>query len=201
MGTEPNLPAGPARPLAGGLTVLTGILRLVPHPSNFTPVTALGLYGGARLPLAQALALPLGVMVLSDVILHYVVYPGFPPFHPWVYASLVINVLLGRLVRHTNSPAKIAAVVLVASVQFFLLTNFGAWLGSPFYPQTPAGLAACYTAGLAFVGPNSVPPVGFFGNMLAGDLFFTAALFGLHAVLARTAFPAERVSPAVQHDG
>lgn len=201
MEKDPNHPAGPARPLAGSLTVLAGVLRLVPHWWNFTPVTALGLYGGARLPLAQALTLPLAVMALSDVILHYVVYPGFPPFHPWVYASLVINVLLGRLLRHTNSPAKIAAVVLVASVQFFLLTNFGAWLGSPIYPQTPAGLATCYAAGLAFVGPNSVPPLGFFGNMLAGDLLFTAALFGLHTVLARTAFPAERVGVVVQHDG
>src|SRR5215831_11265170 len=128
MEKEPTPPASTARPLAGSLTVLAGVLRLVPHWWNFTPITALGLYGGARLPLAQALTLPLAVMALSDVILHYVVYPGFPPFHPWVYASLVINVLLGRLLRHTNSPAKIAVVVLVASLQFFLLTNFGAWL-------------------------------------------------------------------------
>src|SRR5437660_1234417 len=124
MGKETNTPSGPARPLAGGLTVLAAVLRLVPHPPNMTPVTALGLYGGARLPLGQALALPLAVMALSDVILHYVVYPGYPPFQPWVYVSLVVNVLLGRLLRRTNSPAKVAAVALLASVQFFLLTNF-----------------------------------------------------------------------------
>ena len=194
MEKEAKLPTGPARPLAGGLTILAAVLRLVPHPPNLTPVTALGLYGGARLPLAQALALPLAVMVLTDVILHYIVYPGFPPFHPWVYASLAINVFLGRLLRHTVSPVKIAAVTLLASVQFYLLTNFGMWLEGPFYPHTPAGLIACYTAALPFFGPNAPPPLGFFGNAVAGDLLFTAALFGLHAVLARAAFPAERVS-------
>jgi hypothetical protein len=198
MEKESTLPANPARPLAGGLTVLAAVLRLVPHPPNMTPVTALGLYGGARLPLAQALALPLAVMALSDVILHYAVYPGYPPFQPWVYASLALNVLLGRLLRRTTSPVTIAVVTLLASLQFFLLTNFGAWLGSPFYPQTPDGLAACYAAGLPFFGPSAPPPFGFFGNMVAGDLLFTAALFGLHALLARAAFPAERVSAAAR---
>jgi hypothetical protein len=194
MEKEPTPPAGPARPLAGGLTLLAAVLRLVPHWPNMTPVGALGVYGGARLPLAQALVLPLAVMALTDVILHYAVYPGYPPFQPWVYASLTVNVLLGRLLCRTASPARIVAVTLVASVQFFVLTNFGAWLGSPFYAQTPAGLMSCYAAGLPFAGPDAPPPWGFFGNALLGDLFFTAALFGLHAVLARAAFPAERVS-------
>jgi hypothetical protein len=198
MDKEPTTLAGPARPLAGGLTILAALVRLVPHPSNLTPVGALGLYGGARLPLAQALLLPLSLMALTDLLLHYVVYPGYPPFQPWVYASLGVNVFLGRLLRHTESPWKIAVVTLLASLQFFLLTNFGTWLDGPLYPQTFAGLMTCYAAALPFYGPNAPPPLGFFGNALLGDLFFTAALFGLHAWLARVAFPAERVSPAAR---
>lgn len=199
MDEEMKAPASRARPLAGGLTVLAAVLRLVPHPGNLTPVGALGLYGGARLPLARALALPLAVMALTDIILHYAVYPGYPPFNAWVYASLAGNVLLGRrLLRHTQSFAKITAVTLLASLQFFLVTNFGSWLGSPFYPQNLGGLAACYAAALPFYGQDVPAPFGFFGNAVAGDLFFSAALFGLHAWLARTAFPAERVSPAAR---
>jgi hypothetical protein len=195
MDEEMKAPASRARPLAGGLTVFAAVLRLVPHPANLTPVGALGLYGGARLPLAQALALPLALMALTDVILHYAVYPGYPPFHPWVYASLAVNVLLGRLLlRRTQAPAKVVAVTLLASLQFFLVTNFGAWLGSPLYPQDLGGLAACYTAALPFYGQQVPPPFGFLGNAVAGDLLFSTALFGLHAWLARVAFPAERVT-------
>src|SRR5690242_8291048 len=144
MEKEPTPAANPTRPLAGALTVFAAALRLVPqHPVNLTPVGALGLYGGARLPLAQALVLPLAVLALTDVILHYTVYPGYPPFHPWVYASLAVNVLLGRLLRRSESPVKIAAVSVLSSAQFFLVTNFGVWLEGTLYPQDAGGLVAC----------------------------------------------------------
>ncbi|MDX1666478.1 MAG: DUF6580 family putative transport protein, partial [Saprospiraceae bacterium] len=63
---------------------------------------------------------------------------------------------------------------LLASVVFFLITNFGVWAGSPLYPPTAEGLAACYIAGIPF-----------FWNTLLGDLFFTGALFGAFELLSR----------------
>jgi hypothetical protein len=48
------------------------------------------------------------------------------------------------------------------------------WLFSGFYPLTSAGLIACYVAAIPF-----------FQNTLAGDLFFTALLFGGFALLER----------------
>jgi hypothetical protein len=89
-----------------------------------TPVGALGLYGGARLPLAQALTLPLAVMLATDLVLHFTVYPGRPILSGWVYASLMANVLLGRLLARTESPWKIGLVSGLGSLQFFLVTNF-----------------------------------------------------------------------------
>jgi hypothetical protein len=186
MDTNAPPPAGRFRPLSAGLTLagaaLSGIIRLVPHPPNMTPVGALGLYGGARLPLAQALTLPLVVMLVTDVVLHFTVYPERPVLSGWVYASLMVNVLLGRLLTRTESPWKIGVVSLLAALQFFLITNFACWPGSPLYAQDAQGLLACYVAALPFAG-----------NQLFADLLFTALLFGLHAVLARLAFPAERL--------
>jgi hypothetical protein len=52
-------------------------------------------------------------------------------------------------------------------VTFFLITNFGMWLFSGFYPLTSAGLAACYVAAIPF-----------FQNTVAGDLVYAALLFG-----------------------
>src|SRR5262245_30484727 len=115
------------RPLASSLAVLAGLIRLVPHPWNFTPVGALGLYGGARLPAWQAFTLPLAVMIVTDLVLKVVL--NLPAFNPFVYAAFVVYVLLGRLLTRTESPWKIGTVSLVGSVQFFLLSNFGAWLG------------------------------------------------------------------------
>jgi hypothetical protein len=190
----------PLRPLASSLTVgaavLSGLFRVIPHPYNMTPVGALGLYGGARLPLWQALTVPLTVMLITDVILHYTVYPGFSIFNLGVYFSLLLNVLLGRFLRDTQSPFSIGAVSVVGSLQFFLVTNLACWVGSPSYPQTMAGLLQCYAAGLPFASRDLAPPLGFFGNTLVGDLGFVVVLFGLHAALARLAFPEERVAVA-----
>src|SRR5262249_60160024 len=92
---EPPPNPGQFRPLAGALALLGAVasclIRVSPglHPPNVTPVGALGLYGGARLPLWQALAPPIGGMVVTDVILQQAF--GMAPFNRYVYASLVFN--------------------------------------------------------------------------------------------------------------
>jgi Family of unknown function (DUF6580) len=167
----------PLRPLTSGIMLLTAALfRLIPpgiKPPNVAPVGALALFGGARLPLWQAFGMQLMVMFISDILLWQLF--SWTPFNLYVYASFAIYVLMGRLLRNTESPTRIAAVSMLASVQFFLITNFGFWysqLSTPqqFYAPTLAGLLSCYAAGLLF-----------FAFTLAGDLGFSAVLFGLHA--------------------
>ena len=50
-------------PLALGVAIAAGviaaILRVVPHPPNFSSVGALGLFGGARLPAWKGYAFPM----------------------------------------------------------------------------------------------------------------------------------------------
>jgi hypothetical protein len=90
-------------------------------------------------------------------------------------------VWIGRKLAVSESPIRIGGAAFICSLQFFLITNFAVWYGSGFYEQSMAGLAACYTAAIPF-----------WGRTLAGDLIFTAVLFGLHAFLSRRIAMAER---------
>ena len=92
-----------------------------------------------------------------------------------MYFCFLISVWIGRRVRATDSPLRIGGACLLSSLQFFLLTNFATWMFGAWYAKSLAGLAACYVAALPF-----------FGGTMLGDLFFTAAIFGLYALLTRT---------------
>jgi hypothetical protein len=173
------------RPLASSMAVAAGLMRLIRFAPNFAPVGALGLFGGARLHSWQAVALPLGVMVVTDFLLRAVY--GLMPFDPFVYLSFLVYVLLGRLLCRANSAWRIGLASVLGSVQFFLVTNFGTWLMTGIYPHTLEGLVTCYTAALLFMDRNLFVPLGFFGNTLLSDLFFTAVLFGVYALLTRKA--------------
>jgi hypothetical protein len=147
-------------------------LRLVPHPPNFTPVGALALFSGAMLGRRWlAFAAPLGALVISDLVL------GFYPGVAFVYAATALMVLVGWLLTGRRSAPRIAAAAVGSAILFFIVTNFGMWLFSGLYPLTAAGLAACFVA--------AVP---FFQNSLAGDLVFSALLFGGWAIAERS-FP------------
>ena len=230
MSTEPlrHEPGSTVRPLAIGLTVFAGalitLLRLIPHPANFTPLGAMGIFGGSKLRGWRAFLLPIALMAASDVALWaYLGFDSMYLFHSsriHVYASLLIYVGIGRLLGDSKSPLKIFGASLIGSIQFFLITNFGTWLLQPFdsldglpvayvYSRDLTGILTCFAAGLPFFqgeSPLSLhkifvgdPSYGAFG-LVIGDLFFTFGLFVLHGALARAAFPAERsaVQPAVE---
>ena len=150
-------------------------LRLVPHPPNFTAIGAMALFSGAYLGRRSlAFAAPLAALVLSDLVI------GFYPELLFVYVGVAATVLLGWAVGRCRTLLRVAAAAVVASVLFYLLTNFGVWLVMDYYPKTFAGLIACYVAAIPF-----------FQNTLAGNLFYCGLLFGGLALLER-AVPALR---------
>ena len=109
----------------------------------------------------------------------------YSKFLIFIYVSFLISVWLGRRLRNTESISRIAAVTVLNSIQFFLITNFGSWLWFQAYPRTAAGLASCYVAAIPF-----------FGWTLASDVLYTAVLFGLYAWLSRTVATSERLTAA-----
>jgi len=168
-------------PLAlAGLIVLAALTRLLPHPPNFSPVEAIALFGGAYFAArGWALLVPLVAMFASDLALglvnggiyfDYFASAGFV----LVYACIALSTVLGFGLRGRVNGARVLGYSLIGSVLFFAVTNFGAWLGSPAYPQNAAGLAAAYLAGIPF-----------FQWTVLGTLFYAALLFGGFALLRR----------------
>jgi hypothetical protein len=142
--------------------LVAAVLRLVPHPPNFTPVGAMALFSGAYLGRrAVAFAAPLGALLLSDLVL------GFYHGQATVYFSVALIVMIGMVALTRVSSLRVGIAAITSSILFFVITNFGMWLFSGFYPRTLAGLEACYVAAIPF-----------FQNTVAGDLFYAALLFG-----------------------
>jgi len=131
------------RPLALTLVVLGALVRLIPHPWNFAPVGGVSLFAGARLRGWQAYMVPILLMAVTDPFLG-----GFSITSPFVYLSFLINVWIGRRLRASESPIKIGAAAVFSSVQFFVLSDFGSWLG--YYAHTWTGLVSCYVAAIPF---------------------------------------------------
>lgn len=155
------------------LVLSMALFRILPHWPNFTPVAAVALFGAATFERKWlGLAAPLAAMLLSDALI------GFHSTMGAVYFSFALTWLLGLFALRKPTAGRIAGASVVSSVLFFLITNFAVWYGSSFYPQTPAGLLSCYTAGLAFYNGTS-----YFLNGLLGDLFFSGLLFGSYALL------------------
>src|ERR1035441_6352173 len=77
-----------------GMVVLGACARLAPHPWNFTPIMAIGLFAGSHgKKTSTGVLATLLALVLSDAVLGF--YPGF-----WyVYGAALIPVLFGRLIR------------------------------------------------------------------------------------------------------
>lgn len=140
-----------------------GVLgRLAPHPPNTTPVTAIAFAAGKYIGSAWAIAIPLLVMVIADVVLG---------FYDWkvllsVYGSIAVIGGVSILARKAR-PAVVLLLVMASSILFFLVTNFAVWAASSWYPPTFEGLMASYIAGLPFLR-----------NMFIGDVFYAASLLG-----------------------
>jgi hypothetical protein len=119
---------------------------------------------------------------------------GFNTLSPLVYGSFAPSVLISRAIvgprlnlalspvtsrpEHNEHPTprwsaipRVGAATFLGSLQFFLVTNFGVWAFLDSYPRTATGLATCYLVGLPL-----------FLNTLAGDITYTALLFGAFAL-------------------
>lgn len=175
--------------LAIALIFIAALSRLFPHPDNFTPIGAMGLFAAAHFNRNwMMLAVPFAALFLSDLILNNVIYSqlydGFTLITSWwIYAAFALVMLVGYvMLRGKVSPARVAVASLMASGAFFLVTNFSVWEGGyMLYPKNFAGLMTCYAAGLPF-----------FGNTVLGDLVFSAILFGSYEWVLRSKFVAER---------
>ncbi|MCH7945550.1 MAG: hypothetical protein IIC73_05990 [Armatimonadetes bacterium] len=152
------------------LAVVVAMARLVPYPYrpyNFAPVGALGLFAGAYAKTKWSWAFPLLALLIADLFI------GFysPITMLAVYGGFAVSGLLGRRFLSKSAAAPRVGMCAVGSaVAFFVISNFGVWLAGG-YPRSVLGIVECYTLAIPF-----------FHRTLAGDLFFSAVLFGAFAL-------------------
>jgi len=142
--------------------------RFVAMPFHFTPVAAALLFFGARVPRSKMLT-PVALLIVSDIYLNKFVYGyplGWDQTVTWFWYLAII--LLGGALARNTSVTRLVTASLIASVSFFLISNFAVWTVSrEMYPATWQGLMTCYIAAIPF-----------FRNTVVSDLLFSAAFFG-----------------------
>jgi hypothetical protein len=162
--------------------VIFAILARMPfmaHPWGFTPVAAALLYFGARGSRRQ-IWVPFVLLAVSDVILTKFVYAyqfSWDHFVTWAWYAAIL--WLGTSLRQNSNWLRVGGAALASSVSFFVVSNFAVWACWNMYPKTFSGLMTCYAAAIPF-----------FRRGVAGDLLFTAVMFGIPAiatVIARSA--------------
>ena len=141
-----------------GIIIIAVFSRLIPHPPNFTPITAIALFSIINFKNKYlALSIPIICLFLSDLII------GLSLINLFVYLSFIVISGVGYFFGKINIKS-----VLTSSLIFFFVTNFGVWLIG--YPNTIEGFIACFVAALPF-----------FGWTIAGDLFYSySAKFSLN---------------------
>ncbi|MDA1049805.1 MAG: hypothetical protein O3C40_04925 [Planctomycetota bacterium] len=163
----------------GGLVLAGSLTRvLLSDWPNFAPVAAIALFAGYFFrSRAVALLVPLSVMGISDVFI------GSYDWHMMalVYGALMLPVFSRGMLRRwfsvdegaagLRAAAGLLASSLGASISFFVISNFGAWVWYGTYEHTVAGMIHCY-----------VQAIPFFRYTLAGDVCFAIVLFGGYAL-------------------
>jgi hypothetical protein len=195
-----------------GALGLTDVQQIAAFLWNFSPLTALFLFGGAQFVERRwAYLAPLIAIFISDVTIGLLLQDMSKGLHaaiPAIYGSYLVIVWLGTLLRKLQSklsdtrerPADgsliqrwqaellfllaVAGSGVIGETVFFAVTNFASWVvQTDYYPHTPDGLVKCYVAGIPF-----------FKHAVTSTPIFAVALFG-GCALAELWFPALRQNP------
>ena len=156
--------------VAVALIALCAVARLLPHPPNFAPATAVALFGCVFFSRRwHAAAVVVLGMIVSDCFI------GFYDTGVMltVYASMLMPLVARRFLGKPNA-LRLGAVAVLSGFGFYLTTNAAVWFFTNTYPPTLDGLAASYIAGLPFLKWT-----------LLGNVFYTAVLFGIHGIVRR----------------
>ena len=157
--------------------------------ANFTPIGAMGLFGGAYFTSKwKAFAFPLLTLLISDLIINLFVFDGKygAMYGGWyvIYGVFALIVFYGKWILQNVSVKNVVIASVVAAVSHWLIADFTVWIGggTNLRTMTPltknwAGLVQCYVQGFPFVK-----------NFLIGTLVYGGILFGGFE-LAKQRFP------------
>jgi hypothetical protein len=168
---------------------------------NVEFVTAASLLAGVFLRPRYAIAVPLGTMLVSDLII------GNTLIFVFTWSAFAVAALVGRALRRFNeNDFKLTLAATGSGVAFtlffFLWTNFGVWLlgfdtAVRLYPLTLEGLWLAYVMGLPFLKLQLA------GNLVIVPSMFAAAGLARHYVpiVAAAWFPGLAEQPVAARQG
>ena len=120
------------------------LTRLIPHPWNFSPMLAVGVFSGFYFrQFYTSVFIVIFSMFVGDLFL------GFHSTMFFTYIALAIAVLIGIYVKHFKFK-EILYSGLASSICFFVITNFGAWLTLEMYTKNFSGLIQSYLMAIPF---------------------------------------------------
>ena len=158
------------------LVLVLSFSRTIPHPWNFSPILAAGIFSGFyfRQFILSSLIVVLS-MFIGDL------YLGFHDTMIFTYISLIVAVSLGLFIKNLKFTSILFSGIL-SSISFYIITNFGAWLTLPMYEKTFSGLVQSY-----------VLAIPFFYNTLISTLLYLLILklifdFSIKRISPKTAF-------------
>jgi hypothetical protein len=138
--------------------------------SNFTPVGAIALFGGAYFSDKwKAYLVPLLTLFISDIAVDYIYFGKFILFYGGflpVYISFAIMVLIGTYIKKVNV-TNVVLGSLASVVVHWLITDIDPWLRGTMYAKSFYGYGESLIAALPYEK-----------NMLIGNLVFGLILFG-----------------------
>jgi hypothetical protein len=127
-----------------GLILVLSFSRLIPHPANFTPILAVGVFAGFYFRnFILSLFIVISSLFIGDLVI------GFHSTMIFTYSSLILAVAIGLLIKKFNFK-EILFSGLSSSVIFFIVTNFGSWLTLEMYEKNLSGLLHSYFMGIPF---------------------------------------------------
>ena len=147
--------------------------------SNFTPIGAMGLFGGAYFDKKwKAFLFPLLTLFISDVFINQVIFKGKYGimYSSWylIYGIFALIVLLGKVIIKNVTIKNVIGASIAAAATHWLLADFTVWVfgGTDLRTMQPLsrdvnGLVQCYIQGFPFMR-----------NFLAGTIVYSGIMFG-----------------------
>jgi hypothetical protein len=152
------------------LIAAVAVARLaISHPYNFVPIFSCLIFFAMARP-RREYAIPFLLLMGVDIYVTRIRY-GYPLTgdHAVTWLWYLVAILAGgALLRGTSSTSRAVVCSLLASISFFVVSNFAVWAEWGMYAKTWSGLGECYIAALPF-----------FRNSLASEMMASALIFTL----------------------
>ncbi|MBK9107988.1 MAG: hypothetical protein IPM92_06285 [Saprospiraceae bacterium] len=161
--------------LIAGLSIILIMSRLVPHAPNFTATLASLIFSALIFRKYIFWLFLLFAYWVSDLALNNSLFlkTEFTWFTSGIEYLVIIYtliyVLLVKFGKQMSAPIPVFVTSISCSVLFFIFSNLSVWMNSSLYSKDITGIMECYVAAIPF-----------FGNEVAGTLFYCSIFFAAY---------------------